>query len=274
MRIVFGNWKYLFKNFWYVLACGAVPAVFLALSFDYTAISDYLKDFFFHKNPRADFIELLRVCSPIRIDSLLGGIYTVFAYIVSALFASLLLSLAEKHMRIGKRTLGGVGTEMKHLMLPAFLIILLFYALGETAAILFSAVMFAISSIPATAFVYCLGVFAAFLIVFLFLYVFETFYLWLPCLQITGFRSYHAFLYSYRLSIGVRWQLVSAHALSVSVAVLLLGGTAFLGEIIFRVVALCLTLFLYTGMLIRMETVYFETDKLDREDVIKSYKDL
>lgn len=273
MRIVFGNWKYLFKNFWYVLVCGIVPAIFLALSFDYSAIHGFLRGFF-DGNPRAHFIDLLRAFGPIRIDSVLGGVYTAFCYLLSSLFAALLLSLVEKHMRIGKRTFSGVGTEMKHLLLPALSVIFLFYALGELAAIVLSALMFAIFSIGSTAIVYILSVLAALFVAFLFLYVFEMFYLWLPCLQITGFRPYHAFLYSYRLSLGVRWKLIGAHALSVAVALVLLGGTSFLPEIIFRAVTLVLGFFLYAGMFIRMETVYFETDKLDREDIIKSYKEL
>ena len=273
MRIVFGNWKYLFKNFWYVLACGVVPAFFLALSFDYNAVSAFLHGFF-RGDPRVDFLDLLRTFGPIRIDSALGGIYTACAYVTSSIFAAFLLALVEKHMRIGKLTMGGVGTEMKNLLLPSFMIVLLFYALGELAAIIVSALMFAVFSIGSTVIVYLLSVLAVLIVAFLFLYVFEAFFLLLPCLQITGFRPYHAFIYSYRLSIGVRWKLIGAHALSMAVAAILIGGTAFLPEIVFRVTALFLCLFLYTGMLIRMETVYFETDKLDREDIIKSYKEL
>ncbi|MDE6411405.1 MAG: hypothetical protein K2L02_02585 [Clostridia bacterium] len=273
MRIVFGNWKYLFKNFWYVLVCGLVPAIFLALTFDYTAIAGFVHGVF-NGNPRTGFLEMLRAFALVRIDSALGGIYTVFAYIVSSLFAALMLSLVEKHMRIGKRTFSGVGTEMKNLLLPVFLIVFLFYALGELAAIILAALLFAIFSISSTALVYILAALAFLFVVFIFLYAFEAFYLWLPCLQITGFRPYHAFLYSYRLSIGVRWKLIAAHALSLVVLVVALGGISFLPEIVFRAVALVLTLFLYSGLFIRMETVYFETDKLDREDVIKSYKDL
>ena len=273
MRIVFGNWKYLFKNFWYVLACGLAPAVFIALSFDYTAISEFVHGFF-KGTPRTGFLDMLRAFAPIRIDSALGGVHTACAYILSSVFAALLLTMIEKHMRIGKRTPSGMGEGMKNLLLPSFLIILLFYALGEIASIILAALMFAIFSIPSTALVYILTALVFFVVAFMFLYAFEAFYLWLPCMQITGFRPYHAFLYSYRLSIGVRWKLIAAHALSVSLAIVLLGGTAFLYEIIFRVVALILSLFLYAGMFIRMETVYFETDKLDREDVIKSYKDI
>lgn len=275
MRVAFGNWKYLFRNFWYVLICGTIPAIFLALSFDYRAISFVLHAFLDGEMQKLHFLDLLRAFGPIRIDTFLGGLYTGFAYILSSIFAAFLLSLVEKHMRIGKRTFSGVDTEMKNLLLPSFLIVLLFYAIAETAAIILSAFVFWIcATVNSAVIVYLLSALAILVAFFLFLYVFEVFYLWLPCLQITGFRPYHAFLYSYRLTIGVRWKLMGAHALSIVIAVAALVGLAFLPQIYFRAGALVLSLFLYSGMFIRMETVYFETDKLDREDVIQSYKEL
>ena len=39
MRTVFGSWKYIFKNLWFVLPFSVVPAVFMALSLDYDRIS-------------------------------------------------------------------------------------------------------------------------------------------------------------------------------------------------------------------------------------------
>lgn len=273
MRVVFGNWKYLFKNFWYVLACGLAPAIFLALSFDFTAISVFVRGFF-TGSPRIGFVELLRVFGPVRIDSVLGVVYTVLAYILCSLFAALLLSVAEKHMRIGKRTLNGVDTVMKNMLLPAFLIVLLFYGLGELWALILSALVFAICSLTSTALVYLLSVAAFVILSFFFLYAFEAFFLWLPCLQITGFRPYHAFLYSYRLSMGVRWKLILAHAVSLLVLVAAVGAASLLPELAACAIALAVCLFLYSGLFVRMETVYFETDKIDREDVIMSYKDL
>ena len=73
---------------------------------------------------------------------------------------------------------------------------------------------------------------------------------------------------------GVRWKLIASHALSIAAAVVVLCGMTYLPEIVFRGVALGLCLLLYANLFIRMETVYFETDKLDREDIIKSYKEL
>jgi len=273
MRVVFGNWKYLFKNLWYILPCGIVPAIFLALSFDYTATKGYVRALF-AGNPRADFAVLFRVFSPIRIDSVLGGLYSVFAFVCVAFFAALIIALAEKHMRIGKRTLSGAGCQLKTILLPVFCIMLLYAALGELWALVLSALVFAISSIASRAIVYLLSIIAFLGIVFLFLYLTEVFFLWLPCIQATGFRPYDAFLYSYRLGMKVRWKLILSFAISFAVLFVVMCGASFLPEYAFRILAFLVCLFLYMGFFIRMETVYFHADKLDREDLLRSYREL
>ena len=273
MRVVFGNWKYLFKNLWYVLPCGIVPAVFLALCFDYTATAEYVRSFF-TGNPRADFVQLFRVWSLVRIDSVLGGIYAVFAFFCVGFFAAFLVSLVEKHVRIGKRTLNGAGKQLGSVVFSVFCIVLLYTMVAELWALVISAVTFAISSLASDVLVYLLALAAFAVIAFLFLYLVEVFFLWLPCMQATGFRPYDAFLYSYRLSMKVRWRLVLAHAMSLLAFVVLVGGSAFLPEIVSRIVAFGVYLFLFTGFFVRMETVYYEADKLDREDLIKSYREL
>ena len=274
MRIMFGNWKYMFKNFWYVIFCGLVPAVFLALTFYYRATSSVVRDFC-TGNLQADFLLLLRTCGLIRIDSALGGIYTALGYLLTVLFAAVLLALVEKHMRIGKRTLNGIGREVKYLLLPTACIVFLFLALEEACAIVLSSLVFAILQLKATVLKYILSVCAFFLVFFVLLYVIEVFYLWLPCLQITGFRPYHAFLYSYRLSAGVRWKLIASHALSLAALLAVIGGAAFIRQpVIFYSIAFVFCFFYFSAFFIRMETAYFQTDKLDREDIIKSYKEL
>ena len=151
---------------------------------------------------------------------------------------------------------------------------LLYAIIGELWALVLSAVTFAISSLASDVLVYFLTLSAFAVIAFLFLYLVEVFFLWLPCMQATGFRPYDAFLYSYRLSIKVRWRLALAHALSLLAFVVLVGGSAFLPEVVSRIVAFGVYLFLFTGFFVRMETVYYEADKLDREDLIKSYREL
>lgn len=273
MRIMFGNWKYMFKNLWYVLPVSVVPAVFIALSLDYTAIGVFSRDFF-TGSPRMDFVDLFRVWSLIRIDSALGAVYSALAVVCLVFFAALLMSIAEKHMRIGKRTLDGVGTQFARMILPTACITLLYVALYEVWAVVLSAMLFAVSAVKATALVYLFGVLVFLLVGFVFLYLVAVFFLWLPCMQITGFRPYDAFLYAYRLMAGVRWKIVFTIALSFGAGMALFAGVSFLPELVFRLVAFAVCLFLFPAFCLKMETVYFETDKIDREDMIRSYREL
>ena len=272
MRSLRDSWKYIFKNLWFVLPFAVLPAVFLALSLDYTAIYSFMHGFF-SGEPRFGFIEYFRVWSFIRIDSWLGGIYTVFAF-VSILFCSaLMLAFVEKHMRIGKRSLSGVASALKNVLFSAFLITLVYTALYEIWAIIFSAVIFMVSSIHVTALVYVLFIAAFLLFTYGLLYVVTVFYLWLPCRQMTGFGPYNAFLYSYRLMVGIRWELVLSYLISFVAALLLLGAASFAPEAVFRIVAIVVYVVLFLSFLIRMETAYFATDKLDREDSLQSYRE-
>lgn len=273
MRIMLGNWKYIFKNLWYVLPHAIVPAVFLALSLDYTAIAAFMKSFF-AGDPTVEFVEMFRVLSIVRVNSVLGGVYSVLAVASIIFFAALLLTFVEKHLRIGKRTLNGILGQFGNMLLPTALITLLFTALYELWAVVLSAVFVAVSSISSAAAVYVLETIAFLLSGFVLIFLVGAFYLWLPCMQITGFRPYDALIYSYRLASTVRRQLVLALAISLLVANAILAGVALLPFYVFLPVAFVVYLFLFLSFVVKMETAYFATDKLDREDLIRSYREL
>ncbi len=270
---MFGNWKYIFKNIWLVLPFALVPGVFLALSLDYSAISSYAKGFF-AGNPRADFIKFFRVLSFLRIDGWLGAVFTVCAVVCIIVFMAAMLSVVEKHMRIGKRTLSGVFSQILALIPTATLLTAVYFVLYEVWGVVLSAVCFAVCRIGATAAVYVFLVLAFLVFTFILFYAATTFYLWFPCMQITGFRPYDAFVYSYRLMCKVRWRLIAAFAISFGGAFAAIGGCAFLPYIAFWAIAFVLFCALFLSFLVRMETVYFKADKLDREDELRSYREL
>ncbi|MGN1077990.1 MAG: hypothetical protein ACI4ST_05700 [Candidatus Gallimonas sp.] len=274
MRVMFGNWKYIIRNLWYVLPLAVMPAVFLALSHDYTAISAYVKNFFAGE-PRADFVTFFRALSFVRADGWLGVVYSVLAVVCAVFFGALLLSFTEKHMRIGKRTPGGgCAKQFVGLILPTAGMTLFYLALYEIWAVVLAAVMTAISSVSSTPAVYVFDVIAFLFTGFVLIFVVEMFYLWLPCMQITGFRPYDALVYSCRLAIGVRRRLIGAIALSFAIATVAVAALSLLSAYVFLPVVFLLDLFLFLGFIVRMETVYFETDKIDREDLIRSYREL
>lgn len=272
MRVMFGSWKYLFKNLWYVLPFAIVPTVFLTLSLDYTAITRMVGAVL-SGNPRAGFLDYFCALSYIETD-VLGAVYNVCAFFSVALCMTLMLSLVEKHMRIGKRTPSGAFAGFGSLFFTAFVITFVYLAVYEAWAIVLSAVLFAVASVRNIVVVYLIDGACLLLFSFVLLYLTTVFYLWFPSRQMTGFGWYDSFLHSYRLMAGVRWKMIFSFLLSFAVAVGVVAGVSLLPELVFRAVTFVLFVFLFLNFGIRMETVYFETDKVDREDLIRSYREL
>lgn len=271
MRVVFGSWKYVFKNIWYLLPFAVIPAVFLSLTLNYSAVAHFTHNFFTGQ-PRMGFLEFFYTFSFLRVDSWLGGVYTVCAFFTTAVASALLLSMVEKHMRIGKRSLSGVFTQFRIVLFSGVLLTLVYLVLYETWVVLLAAVLFVISQVKVTALVYILGLIAFFLLSYALFFVVAVFYLWLPCRLMTGFGPYNAFLYSYRLMTGVRWKLLLGFAVGYAPACVALAGLSLLPALVFRIVAVLLYILILTDFLVRMEVVYFETDRLDREDELHSYR--
>lgn len=272
MRIIFGSVKYLFKNIWYVLPYAVVPAVFLALLLDYSSISEIVSCFFSGK-PKLDFLLNFRAFSLLRWD-LLGGIYTVCAFAGFIVCETLMLSCVEKHMRLGKRNLNGAFSGFGYLLLSVAAITLLYFVMYEIWAVALSAVLFAVGAIKSNVLVCILGALVFLLFALVLIYLAGVFYLWLPCKQTTGFGAYDTFLYSYRMMTEIRGKLLLSFIISFFSLAAIVTGISFLPQLVFRLVMLFVFMFAFLNFGIRMETAYFAADKLDREDLIRSYREL
>ena len=272
---MFGNWKYIFKNIWFVLPFAILPGAFLALSLDYTAIRETVKAFF-TGDPSIGFIQLFRAWSLIRVDSWVGALIGAGAYISVSVCTALMLSLVEKHMRIGKRTLSGAFSQLGNNLFTALGVTLLYLFLYEAWAVVTAAIQYAVGGIVDNATgVYLISVAAYLVLGGVLFYCSTIFYLWLPCLQHTGFHGYEALRYSYQLMINVRGRLFFSLAGVFIGACALFGAFAvYLPRPLFYAAAFLVCVWLYLSFCIRMETFYFATDKLDREDLIRSYREL
>lgn len=273
MRIVVEQWKYIFKNLWFVLPFAIVPAVFLALSVDFRGISLVTNSLFFGTLDLG-FFEIFSAWTFFRVDSALGVIYSLLAIVCLVVFSALLLAFVGKHMRIGKRTLSGVIPEFVNHILSVLVFVLVFAGMVEVWALVLSAVLYMIVSIASKTAARVLFIVVSLLFIAALLYLVTVIYLWLPCKLHTGFRAYEAFLYSYRLVSGVRWKLYLSLLLSYAPCFLCLFGASFGPEWLSRLLAILLYLFGFLSFIVRMESLYFETDKLDREDLLRSYREL
>lgn len=274
MDIVFGNWKYIFKNLWYVLPFAVLPSVLLAFSLDYDAINHVTYAFYTGGLHDIGFFYLFRAFSVVRVDNVWSTPVSIVTIFVSCVMFTLMLIFVEKHMRIGKRTLSGLKRQFTWLILPVFCMTVFYLALYEAFAVIVSALLFVVCRLPSTAFSYLLFLAVIAVFAFLLLYVVALMYLFLPCKQVTGFRTYDAFFYSYRLMTGVRGRLLLSLFISIAGSFFVLSSASLLHVSVFIIIAFLLCTVLFMSFGVRMETVYFKTDKLDREDQLKSYREL
>ena len=272
MRVVFGSVKYLFKNIWYVLPFAILPALFLTLSLDSTLIGIYVKGFF-SGNPRLTFTDFFCVWSPFHFHSLLSAIYSMCAFISVVVCASFLFPLVEKHMRIGRRTLGGLQAGFTNAFVPVLLTSLFLLAIYELFAVILSSLLFAICAIENTIAVYILSIVVYGMCFFALFYVTVSVYLWLPCKLITGFSAYDSFRYSYRLAAVERGKLLFAFTMFMALFLAVMALTSLLSAVVQYIAAFILFVFAFLDFCIRMETTYFKADKLDREDIIHTFKE-
>lgn len=272
MSVMFSSVKYIFKNFWYVLLCAVLPAIFLALSLDYRSIHDYVVAFF-TGNPRVGFLDFFCIWSLFHFHSSLSIIYGVCMFVCVVISASFLFVIVEKHMRLGRRTPNGVLAGFKNAFLPVLGVAAIYLVVYEVFVIVLASLLFAVSAIPNTIAVYILTVIVYLALFFALFYVTAAFYLWLPCKLMTGFSVYDTFRYSYRLAAGERTKLVLAFMLFTVITVAVGALVSLLPSYAHYIVTSVLYAFLFLDFCIRMETAYFKADKLDREDIVHSYKE-
>lgn len=191
MNYTIASIKYILKNFWYILPFSILPALFLSLSIDKFAIQKVLTDYFTGK-PGGSFPIIFRAISIFNFRDV-GAFFAGLAGIVlMVVCVSLMLALIEKHMRIGKRTYNGIFSKLNDNLLSTCGICLFYVLIYEVWAVLISALLFLAYLVENVVAVYILSVIIFFSMHFVLLYVVSLFYLWLPCLQITGFRAFEA----------------------------------------------------------------------------------
>lgn len=273
MRIVYEHWAYIFKNLWFILPFAVIPALFLSLSMDYGAIEAFWRGLF-----SGDFVtewfDIFCAWSLFGFGSVLDIIYAVCGIVCTLVFMSLILAFVEKHMRIGKRTLSGILSQLSGVFPPVCGMMLVIFFFYEVWALVLSAMLYSIVSVGSAGGIIALSLLVVLFFLAVLLYLVSLVYLCLPCMQMTGLGPFQSLLYSYRLMVGVRGKLLLSLLMSFAPAALIVWGASFLPEAASVLICLVLFTFLFMSYCVRMETFYFETDKLDREDLLLSYREL
>lgn len=263
--------KYILKNFLYIFPFALIPALFLSLSMANGEIKAVLTAFFTGNLASWNFMEVFHAISVLNFASWKTVLAGIAGTIVIVPCIALFTAFLEKHMRIGKRTFNGLLSKLNDNIASTFIYIALILVTYEIWSLLLAALLYLLSMIPnlPTAYVFIILVFLASHVVLL--YALGTIYLWLPCMQITGFPVLEALQYAHQLVVPVRWVIFLEQFVFLLVAEITISlCSVFIpSDFIFTILMTALITILLMYYVVRMQTVYFDRDNIERMDLKK-----
>ncbi len=274
MKYTVQSTKYVFKNFIYLFPFAILPAIFLVLSTDEQAITFVIKSFFLGELHNWSFPDIFRAISILNFATWQSIVFGIIGIIVIVPCVALMMALLEKHMRIGKRTFNGIWGKLNDNFLSTCGGVVLLLAIYEVWALLVSAILFLISQIALVPLASALaGVFFVFCHAGLTLAI-STIYLWIPCMQITGFRAFEALQYSYHLMGQIKGRIIFSQLFTLLLVEALVSVCAIFipGHLAFNVISSALYAIVIMIFCVRMQVVYFDRDHIERADLAKYYQ--
>lgn len=269
MKYTIQSIRYIIKNFLYVVPFALLPALFLSVSLDKEAISRITKNYFTGKSGASSFPDIFHAVSIFNFRSVGAFFAGLAGVILMILCVSLMFAMIEKHMRIGRRTMNGVFSKLNDNLLSTCGICLLYVFVYEVWALITSALLFFVLLTNARAVAYILSVIVFFGMHFVLLYIVSIFYLWLPCLQITGFKAFEALRYSYQLVSPVKKKIIFGQWIVVTISEILLALCSLFvpGKIASFVLAAVLYTLMTALFCVRMQVIYFDRAQIERADL-------
>lgn len=273
MKYTIKSVKYLIKNFWYLLPLAALPALFLCFTTDEGALSNVVQAFFGGDLSAWTLDDLFCSLSVLNFGSWRSIVFGVLEIIVLVPCVALIMAVLEKHFRIGRRSFRGILSKLNDNLLSTCGVALILLLIYEVWALLISTLLLFASMAKISVFAYLLAiVFFLGMHVVLLLLV-GVIYLWLPCMQMTGFRAFEALHYSYQLTAPFKWRLLMVQMMSVFVAeALICTCVVFISNFALSSVLLCILYALLIMIFcVRMQVAYFDRDQIERADEKKYY---
>lgn len=265
--------KYVLKNFIYLIPFAILPALLFSFSTDEEAIIRVVKAIFSWNLSSWSFFDLFRAISVLNFGSWRSLVFGIIGILLIVPCVALLMAWLEKHFRIGKRTFNGLWGKLNDNFISTCGYSVLLLVIYEVWALLTSALLFFVSRIGITALAYSLSGGIFFVMHIVLLYAIGCIYLWLPCMQITGFRAMEALHYSYQLYAPVKGKVLLAQFLLLLFSEALIAACAYYVQNAFAFIVLTTILYLFMLIVycVRMQIVYFDRDQIERADLVRYY---
>lgn len=274
MRYTLQSSKYVLKNFIYIFPFAVIPALFLSASTDEAAMICVLEKFFGGNIANWDFTHLFRAISVLNFASWKAIVFGLVGIVALVLCVSLMMALMEKHMRIGKRTFNGVFSKLNDNLLSTSGYAVLLLVIYELWSLIISALLYFAAMIPNAVLAYSFAIIVFLVMHFALLYSINIIYLWLPCMQITGFRAAEALYYSNHLATPVRWYIMMGQAVYLFIMdALVYVCVLFVPDpVVFTLLTTLLYAFVIMIYCVRMQIAYFDLDHIERADIRKYFQ--
>lgn len=265
---------YTVKNFIFLLPFVVLPALFLSASTDQEAIFCLIETLFSGKPSGLHFQHVFHGISILNFSSWGATFSGLLAVVSTVLCAAVLMAMLEKHMRIGKRTFNGIFSKLNDNLLPTCGYVLLLLIIYEIWTLLTAALVYALSLIPFVALAYVLMGVAYLAMHVLLLYAVGLIYLWLPCMQLTGFKAADALYYSYQISESSKWHILLGQLFSLLVveAAIFVFALYAQNSVVFTVLTAVFYGIVMMIYCVRMQVVYFDLDNIERADLTYYYQ--
>ncbi len=263
--------KYVFKNFLYIFPFALVPAFFMSLSLACEDMSLVTTAFFTGKLSTWTFSNVFHAISVLNFGSWQSVLSGIGGLIVIIPCVALFTAFLEKHMRIGKRSLNGLLSKLNDNFASTFLYVSLILVIYEIWALILAAMLYFMSQIGNLVVAYAFIVLTFISFHVLLLYALGTIYLWLPCMQITGFPILEALQYSHQLVMPVKWGIFLEQFSFILFGEIVVGACVLFvpDRLIFTIITTAIILVFLMYYVVRMQIIYFDRDQIERMDLKK-----
>lgn len=217
----------------------------------------------------ATYTDWLLLFLPVNTQDWVMAAVSLVCMIVLALDLAFIHSMVDKHVRFGTKSFRSIFSSLTINFAYALMCVLTLFVFDAIISLVLAAVTTTFASIG-TSGIYIVGLVISALLLIVLLYIAGHFFLWLPCVEITGFKVFEALSYSYSLARPRRWKIFVnllipvASALCVTVLVAMFAD-AWTAHIVTPIVYGC------AFMLISVSSymAYAEAEGIEREDLRK-----
>ncbi len=266
MKYITDTLKYLKSNL-LLLPSLAVAIIACAPVVDYGAVENIVNSYS-DGQITASFADWFMAFMPYNSRNWLSVVLSIVGYIALVMDIAFIHSMVDKHIRFGSKSFRSIMSSYSINFIYGLIAMVAGMCAMLVLALLMALVMTAFSMLPSFAFIAGLVLCAA--LALLLAFIAAHFFLWLPCVEITGYKITEAVYSSYAQAKTIRWRNFAAIVVPMIIATAitsLVGGfcgpvaTGAAGAVCFGCAFMVISVASYMA--------YADAEGLEREDLKK-----